>query len=281
MRHIDKFLNRQKGERIVSEFLDRFYSRRKAYPDDMYKSFGQEFDDNHDHAKYKQRLVNEVLLPDQNGLCCYCLRKLSECRKMTVEHIMPNHAADKKELDEYRKRPTALDGLPHANNFRAMADVKYPPHPHSIAYQNLVLSCDGDLLKENAKPVCCNLKRGHRFVPPFVLYEDIEQTFQYMADGTAEWTEDPEPPESKENAVRILGLNTSLLKMIRRIWFFCNDNGIDVLSTDKDVIVNTMIGYIANPDTMEREIHSLLNFKKDKYWKLLLEYDAFADIRHY
>jgi len=34
------------------------------------------------------------------------------------------------------------------------------------------------------------------------------------------------------------------------------------------------------PETTEKEVDMLLNFKKDKYWNLLLEYDAFAAIPH-
>lgn len=280
MRYIDKSLDKQKGEQVVTEFLDCFYKRTGTYPDDMYNAFSTEIDDAHGHVKFRQRLIDEVLNPEQDGRCCYCMRKLSACLTTTVEHIMPNHAENKGELDEYRTKPTVLDNLPHPADFKKMNPIAFPPHPHPIAYQNLVLSCDGDLFKEKTKPVCCNLKRNHTFLPPFVLYENIEQTFEYMPDGTAEWTEDPEPPESRNNAIRILGLNRSILKMVRRIWFFCNDNGIDPHTAKKEVVVNTMMGYIASPDTSERETNMLLNFKISKYWELLLEYDAFAAIKH-
>ena len=246
----------------------------------MYKTFGQEIDDVHGHVKFIKRLKDEVLNPEQDGRCCYCMKRLSTCLMPNVEHIMPNHAKDKKELDEYRTKPTALDGLPHSSDFKSMAPVVYPPHPHPIAYQNLVLSCDGDLFNEKSKPVCCNLKRKHAFLPPFVLYQNITQTFKYMKDGTAEWTDDPEPPESRKNVVKILGLNRSVLKMVRRIWFFCQDNAIDLNITPRDIVVNTMMGYLASPSISEREVNMLLNFKKDKYWELLFDYDAFATIKH-
>ena len=112
MRHIDKKLHKRQGEQIVSEFLARFYQRYNCYPDDMYAAFSKEYDDSHNHAIFRKRLIDEVLIPEQDGLCCYCLRRLSGCIKPNVEHIMPNHAADKNELDLYRKRPTELNGLP-------------------------------------------------------------------------------------------------------------------------------------------------------------------------
>lgn len=280
MKYIDKALGKQQGEAVVTEFLNCFYRRKGTYPQDFYKAFSEEIDDAHGHVKFHQRLKNEVLMPEQEGRCCYCMRNLQKSGKATVEHIMPNHAADKKELDEYRSRPTELDGLPHPDDFKSMNPVVYPPHPHSIAYQNLVLSCDGDIFKENSRPVCCNLKRRHTFLHPFILYHDIEEKFFYTEDGMAEWTDDPEPPESKGNAMRILGLNIPVLRMIRRIWFFCNDNNLHPVRDGKETILNTMIGYLASSNLTEEEINMLLNFKKDKYWNLLLEYDVFAGIRH-
>ena len=280
MKYIDKTLKKQVGEQIITEFLDCFHKRTGAYPKDMYKAFCTEIDDAHNHVKFRTRLES-VLMTEQNGLCCYCMRRLSECKKMTIEHIMPNHAVDKAELDEYRTKKTELDGLPHTDDFIAQSSIVYPPHPHSIAYQNMILSCDGDLFKENnVRPVCCNLKRAHRFLPPFVLYNNITQKFNYTVDGMAEWVDDPEPPQSKKNAMRILGLNTSALKMARRIWFFCIDHHLNPLADRKDDIVNTMMGHFASQSITENEINMLLNFKKDKYWKLLLEYDAFASIKH-
>ncbi len=220
MKFIDKSLKKDEGEAIVTEFLNCFYKRKGAFPNDVYNAFSSEIDDNHGHAKFRQRLVDEVLLPEQDGLCCYCLRRLEGCRTMTVEHIMPNHANDKAELDKYRIRPTVLDSLPHTNDFKVQIPNTTPPHPHSVAYQNLVVSCDGDLFNEKTKPVCCNLKRKHVFIHPFILYSNINNSLIYTLNGTAEWIDDPEPPESKKNTLRILGLNISVLKMIRRICFF-------------------------------------------------------------
>ena len=280
MKYIDKSLKKSQGEIIVSEFLDCFHRRTGTYPNDMYNAFSSEIDDAHNHAKFLQRLKDEVLMSEQDGHCCYCMRNLQTCRKVTVEHIMPNHAVNKEELDEYRIRPTELDGLPHPDDFKAMNPIAYPPHPHSIAYQNLVLSCDGDFFRENSKAMCCNLKRMHKFLPPFILYPDIAQRFVYTVDGMAEWIDDPEPPESKDNAMRILGLNTSVLRMVRRIWFFCNDNALNPLLGNRENIINTMMGNFNPSSTTENEINMLLNFKKDKYWNLLLAYDAFQDIQH-
>lgn len=79
MKYIDKSLRKQQGEQIVTEFLNCFYNKTKAYPNDMYKAFCSEIDDAHSHVKFRQRLIDEVLMSEQGGLCCYCMRRLSEC----------------------------------------------------------------------------------------------------------------------------------------------------------------------------------------------------------
>lgn len=53
MRYIDKSLNKQKGEQIVTEFLDCFHQRTGAYPRDMYSAFCKEIDDRHGHVKFR------------------------------------------------------------------------------------------------------------------------------------------------------------------------------------------------------------------------------------
>lgn len=67
MRYIDKSLDKQKGEQVVTEFLDCFYKRTGTYPDDMYNAFSTEIDDAHGHVKFRQRLIDEVLNPEQDG----------------------------------------------------------------------------------------------------------------------------------------------------------------------------------------------------------------------
>ena len=61
---------------------------------------------------------------------------------------------------------------------------------------------------------------------------------------------------------------------------FCTDNNLNPQKEEKDFVINTMMGYLNFPSMNEEDINMLLNFKKDKYWKLLLEYDAFATIKH-
>ncbi len=280
MKQIDKNLRKQEGEMIVSEFLRCFYGRTNTYPNDFYSAFGSEIDDQNGHVRYKKRLIDQVLLPEQNRVCCYCMRRLDECRIVSVEHIMPNHAKDKAELDSYRTKPSVLDGIPHSNDFKQQIPISYPPHPHSIAYQNLVLSCDGDLFKENSSAVCCNLRRKHSFLHPFILYPNIQQSFVYLTDGTAEWKDDPESIDSKKNSIKVLGLNNFVLKTVRRIWFFCNDNGYNPSVINKSELINLMIGELSSQNLSEGEVNMLMNFKKEKYWNLLLQYDAFSSIPH-
>lgn len=272
MKYIDKKLHKAEGEQIVSEFLQCVHQRLGAYPEELYKNFGQEIDDAHGHVIFRARLQNEVLEPEQEGVCCYCLRKLDNCNHRTIEHLIRNHAESQEEMDSYRIRPTELDGLVWSRVFTSDKNPIYPPYPHSVAYQNLVVSCDGDLFNENSNPVSCNLKRGKTFVPPFVLYEDIADRFVYYPDGTADWLDD----SGRKSVVSILGLNKPVLKMIRRIWFYIASHRINIAITSKEDLVNEIYGNLVGPDFSESETKMLFNFKVEKYWNLFLQYEAFA-----
>lgn len=278
MKYIDKKLHKAEGEQIVSEFLQCIHQRLGAYPEELYKNFGQEIDDAHGHVIFRARLQNEVLEPEQEGVCCYCLRKLDNCNHRTIEHLIRNHAESQEEMDSYRTRPTELDGLVWSRVFTSDKNPIYPPYPHSVAYQNLVVSCDGDLFNENSKPVSCNLKRGKAFVPPFVLYEDIADRFVYYPDGTADWLDDPNGSIGRKSVVSILGLNKPVLKMIRRIWFYIASHRINIAITSKEDLVNEIYGNLVGPDFSESETKMLFNFKVEKYWNLFLQYEAFASI---
>jgi len=280
MRYIDKKLHQTDGEQIVSEFLQCIHARIGTYPEDLYKSFGQEIDDAHGHRRFRERIQTEVLEPEQGGVCCYCLRKLDGCRTKTIEHLIRNHAQTQDEMDGYRVRPTVLDELVFSKVFTSVENPEYPPFPHSIAYQNLVVSCDGDLFNENAKAVSCNLKRQNRFILPIPLYDDIPTRFVYYSNGMAEWVDDIHEQISNESVVSILGLNRAILKMIRRIWFYVADHGVDVYAVNRADLINEMYGNWVGPDFSSFDLRMLFNFKVDKYWNLFLQYDAFAGIHH-
>lgn len=51
-----------------------------------------------------------------------------------------------------------------------------------------------------------------------------------------------------------------------------------LIGGNRDEIINTMFGFLDAGEA--NEANMLMNFKKDKYWNLLLQYDAFATIRH-
>lgn len=277
MRHIDKASQQYKtrGEQIVTDFLHSFIRRKGCHPADMYKAFYAEIDDNHQHIRFRQRLIDDVLQPEQQNLCCYCMRTLAPIHA-NIEHVMRNHASDDAELSQYRVQPTPLDGIPHPNTYKQIPDNTHPPHPHAIAYQNLVLSCNGILINES-KPACCNLKRQNKFLYPFILYRDIAHRFEYLHDGTANWIDDPEPFGTLRNSMRVLGLNHPVLKTIRRIHFFCTEHGLDYQTTPRSVIINEMLGHLS-PDPSNQEANHITNFKQDKYWQLLEHYHYFSTI---
>jgi len=280
MKYIDKTLHKDDGEKIVSEFLRCIYKRLGTYPEELYKNFGQEIDDNHDHRIFRERLQTDVLELEQNGLCCYCLRKLSGCKTKTIEHLICNHTQTIQDFNKYLSRRTVLNELAFSKDFTSGNNPQYPPYPHSVAYQNLVVSCDGDLFNESNRATSCNLKRRNKFLQPLPLYEDIQTKFIYHSNGMAEWL-DNSNQTNKESVVSILGLNNAVLKMIRRIWFYVADHKINIHGVSRENLIYEMYGnWVVGPDFSSKDYRMLFNFKLDKYWNLFLQYDAFAKIKH-
>ena len=54
----------------------------------------------------RQRLIDEVLLPEQQHRCCYCMRHIVDRNDdASIEHIVPQHAATNAEIILFRLFP--------------------------------------------------------------------------------------------------------------------------------------------------------------------------------
>ena len=50
----------------------------------------------------RQRLMEEVLLPEQNHRCCYCMRRIDDrMDDASIEHIVPQHTTTNEEMSHY------------------------------------------------------------------------------------------------------------------------------------------------------------------------------------
>ncbi len=252
MEYIDK--ESREGEDLVADFLDRAKKYGEPYPTDLYDAFD------------KKATLKRILLEEQNDRCCYCMRRINNDRKTTLEHLIINNASSKEVFDQYLENETVLnEKVCYANEFVEAQATAYPPYPHTIAYQKLAASCDGKI--ENNTVVCCNLKRGNTFIEPLVLYPNIRERASYKRNGYILLNGDTDP-----SMVTILGLNNDTLRIIRAILIYAKENGIDIATCRRDDLTN---GAISRVDIDEDEDKLVFNFKKDVFWNLLKDYDYF------
>jgi len=286
MRYIDKTKYAIQGHAITEGYLQTMYTRYSQmdegfHPEkvDLYKQFGKEIDDTHCGKIFRNRMLDEVLRPEQEDCCCYCLRKLDGCLKPNIEHVVPNHLRSDDEWKRYIQRTPFVREMCCKSEEWLNNPKPCPPYPHSVAYENLLASCDGDVLNSGNRSVSCNLKRRHNEVLPLALMENIAECLLYQSDGTAFWYDKNDG--LGEASIKLLRLNDSLLCLIRRIWFVVNDNALTLnAETDKDSFINAIYGLMSLTGLSESQKRTVFSFKTDKMWNLLLQFDAFQFVQH-
>lgn len=193
MRYIDKNTNRAAGNQVTQDYLDGHckdagghYSgityrnrRRTTYPE--FCSCGS--------PTYYNRMVR-LLLNEQNDRCCYCLRRLNfvtpdHDEAVTIEHIVPQSItiARQAEFDQYRTfAPNINTNVVLKDRFESTPGPQHtPPFPHTIAYDNMVASCNGSFPPGVGSKACCNGKRENYMALPVYFRSDIAQSLDYTS----------------------------------------------------------------------------------------------------
>lgn len=82
--------------------IDGFLQRNKekhggAYTDDLYYYFNA---DKVPGQLKTRKALTKILLEEQHGRCCYCMRRIAELppEEMSIEHVIVNHPKDE---DDY------------------------------------------------------------------------------------------------------------------------------------------------------------------------------------
>lgn len=269
MEYIDKEKSREWAQQLIREFLDWLKNESETYPEDLYIAFRAD-------TPRKDSFI-ERLLEDNNHRCCYCMRDL---KGTTLEHMIPQSVKTRVGYDRYFKGESSLD----ANNIVLAQEYlnnpqEVPPFPHTIAYENLIPSCFGDLPYNSAK--CCNNHRKDRFIHPLVFRPTIHEEVKYYQNGDVVWTEDS---EYIEPTITTLGLDCLELKAIRRIWYYLANKGIGCEGQNSmQMAVDDLLIEIGTPSNSEEKAmqQMLMNFKKDEYWGLLKKYTYFNNTELY
>jgi hypothetical protein len=267
MEFIDKTKLKVDRENIISDFLDEFNNN---YHKNLYSKFKN---------PRRQEFIN-LLLEEQNNRCCYCMKNLDVQKdNISLEHLIPQSIVAKSEFDEYINSETVLneENVCLENDFIKSANPKVPPFPHTVAYQNLVVSCSGvdcpSKIKRE-KPTHCNEFRGKKNITPIVLYKTINDDIEYRDNGFVLWKNETEDFPTIEK----LGLNDVTLKMIRHIWLYASDKGINLLNVTTHEKDEFLYDLIAEIDSKEDDI-LLSFFENEQRWDLLKHYDYFASYK--
>jgi hypothetical protein len=254
MEFIDKTKLADKAEKIVKSFLKSFIGKGIDYPNDLYDAFSRDVNDNGERL---YNLLKQILLKEQHNRCCYCMRNLNS---ETLEHIIPNGLKDKVKFDDYLDTNTVLNknAICFAPDYIANKQNSYPPYPHTVAHQNLAVSCD-------SKTHCNNFK-GNKGIKPIIFYKTITEDIEYESNGFAKWNKETEDIPTIEK----LGLNDDTLKMIRRIWIYVLESNKNIDTQRDDIIVELSYGLSKDEEDI------LWKFDNNKQWELLKQYDYFA-----
>lgn len=141
MQFINKFKYKRKGHRIIKAFIkDKWNNDIQRYVNLNYNELK------------RIKAFKYLLLKEQQGFCCYCMRKIP-FNEVTLEHVMPHHLEDKKRKEEvkyYSKFGRLKRGKIYYcpdKEIPISPKLHTPPYPHCIAHENLVASCQGRSLK--------------------------------------------------------------------------------------------------------------------------------------
>lgn len=228
-------------------------------------------------------VFKDLLIAEQNGVCCYCMRKLSHNnpnpleQNFTYEHVIPKQftsPGDDCKIDPYR-HIMDCSNISFINSHKPpyVNKIAHPPYPHFIAYENLTGSCDGrvydwDNKGKTSKSGCCNNPRGSDQIIPLFFIEDIKDKISYAADGMLDWDD-----RRFDDTIESVKLNDKTLCFFRKTWYLASKkiNKDDILNADESEKKD-----IAD-DLFPIDSQSAQLLLKPNLWTLFLQFDWFYD----
>lgn len=175
--------------------------------------------------------LTELLMEEQDGFCCYCMRRLhpgkegNHRKNITLEHVIPHRISQEEwEHDKARYRKYAqlsdknITVCPKGELDDVKAKFGMPPFPHFLAYDNLVASCDGQTLDESGNEVshhCCNHIRENHYIEPLYFHAHISEEIKYDGRGHIQCDEEYVPYLKEKTGVNIM---SRFLNKVRLFW---------------------------------------------------------------
>lgn len=142
--------------------------------------------------------IKNLLIDEQNGFCCYCLRELEKNDSSTIEHIYPHNPQAHNVFSSYHLNCLEKDSF----NFRLrqVPTENLDNLPHDISYYNLLACCKK-----------CNNTRDTKEIRPFVFEVDVKTKFSYNEEGQIYSSE-------FEDEIIKIGLADSYYLNYRHLW---------------------------------------------------------------
>ena len=229
----------------------------------------------------KHRLVDRILLPEQNHRCCYCMRRITDhSDDASIEHIVPQSTGTQSELQHYfsaRSGGLNAANVCLSNDFISKGSLA-PPYPHHVAYHNYVIACSA-----------CNNKRGNKPIDPLFLFAGIHKEVKYDEyTGEADWLNDPEinsfVPQSSfpsilpQGTLEKVNVNRPILKAIRVVWFYLKRHRLILDSCSRCDLINGALGESLekNPRMCKDDFRAFLDLDNDGMWEVFKKFDYFG-----
>ena len=275
MRYIDKNAKRTEGRNITDEYLDN--ECRTADPvTGTIRYLNVDYSGSFTNKGYKNKLL-ELGMALQNKFCCYCLRKIGKKQFATLEHIIPQSAAKVDGYNHYNE--LSEQEIVLTSDFTSAHDQTRPPYPHTVAWNNLVVSCNGCFpLDNNVSSHCCNNARSSGFAPPVYYLNDIDSRIVFMQDGTM-MAGDGDLHDDVQATINAAKLNYPALKEIRRLWYLLRKRPYrEIVGRlyDRDLRIRTLYSVISMEDMAG--IQFVCKYQKDEYWEVFMKYHLFYTI---
>jgi 5-methylcytosine-specific restriction endonuclease McrA len=249
--------NGKKGHKYVQSFIKR------SWNEDEHKYVNLDFDGLKRSKKFKY-----LLLREQGFRCCYCMHHLKG-ETTTIEHIIPRATKKDSEKEEYFNYGISSEMIVLEKDIVKTEKIKVPPYPHTIAYENLVASCDGKINPEQPNGIyCCNHIRKSKKIIPIFFLKDTMSIIIYEKDGKLTYD------EKYKDTLEALNLEYTTLTLIRKAWAKLSSDynlyHIKVAITDESLRIDII-------DEMELEAKNKESetLRKEVYWKLFWEYRWF------
>lgn len=279
MKHIDKSLNASEGNQVTDNYLNAICTSNsgcKTY-DVKYNTFRW-----HKGIRFVKQMA-DVLVKNQQGYCCYCMRRLFGNGDVTVEHILPQSEVDSgyyQRISELQPSKIQLTSV-----FNSTTNPQYPPYPHIVAYNNLVASCNGMFPKLNNeevevsdKPHCCNKKRKEDKAFPIYYLANVDSLVRYSKeDGRIYEVQGTAYQQETRDLILSAKLNWETLKDIRFIWAKMRNTDINAIKSCTDESSRKMFIYrlLKGDEFNGVRVELSKKFEKEPYWKALMCYDWF------